>query len=213
MIIDLINKITIFVGKRNSGKSILMKYMMDQNQNDFTKMYLFSPSESVNNFFTSIVKKECIFDQYSENWMSTLITKMTEINKGKTQKDSTFKNVLIILDDLGSDVNFHSSKSLSIIVARGRHLGISIFIALQHLNSCPPLLRSNCDYVFCGKLSRNSIELLIENYHTGEIDRKEFICMYNQSTIDYSFLVIYNNATISNDLNLIYTSIKVPNII
>ena len=213
MIIDLINKITIFVGKRNSGKSILMKYMMDQNQNDFTKMYLFSPSESVNNFFTSIVKKECIFDQYSEKWMSTLITKMTEINKGKTQKDSTFKNVLIILDDLGSDVNFHSSKSLSIITARGRHLGISIFIALQHLNSCPPLLRSNCDYVFCGKLSRNSIELLIENYHTGEIDRKEFICMYNQSTIDYSFLVIYNNATISNDLNLIYTSIKVPNII
>ena len=212
MIIDLINKITLFVGKRNSGKSILMKYMIEQNQRNYSKMYLFSPSESVNHFFSSVVKKECTFSEYSEKWMTTLIVKMTEINQGKTAKDSSFKNVLIILDDLGSDVNFHSSKALSIITARGRHLGISIFIALQHLNSCPPLLRSNCDYIFCGKLSRNSIELLIENYHTGELDRKEFIAMYNKSTIDYSFLVIYNNATISNDLNLVYTSIKVPNI-
>ena len=212
MLIDLINKITIYVGKRNSGKSILMKYMIEQNKKNYSKMYLISPSESVNHFFESVIKKECVFNEYSEKWMNSLISKMTEVNQGRTAKDPSFKNVLIILDDLGSDVNFHSSKALSIITARGRHLGISIFIAIQHLNSCPPLLRSNCDYIFCGKLSRNSLELLIENYHTGELDRKQFITMYNQSTIDYSFLVIYNNATVSNDLNLIYSAIKVPNI-
>ena len=212
MKVDLVNKINIFVGKRNSGKSILMKHMMKQFHSSFRKTYLISPSEKINKFYGDIVKNECIYDEYNEKWMEMLILNMTKQNEGLTQKDKKFSNILLVLDDLASDANFHSSKSLQILVARGRHVGITLYISLQHLNSCGPLVRSNSDYIFCGKLSRTSLELLIENYMTGEVDRKQFINMYNKSTINYNFLIIYNNATINNDLNLIYSSIKVENV-
>ena len=212
MKVDTVNKINIFVGKRNSGKSILMKYMIKRNMTSFRKIYLVSPSKKINCFYRDIVKKECIYDEYNEKWMELLISSMTKKNEGLTQKDKKFSNILLVLDDLASDANFHNSKSLQILCARGRHLGITLYISLQHLNSCPPLVRSNTDYVFCGKLSRTSLELLIENYMSGEVDRKEFINIYNKSTVNYNFLIIYNNATINNDLNLIYSSIKVNDV-
>ena len=210
MLIDTVGKINIFCGKRNSGKSILMKYMIEQSMEKYKKVYLISPSEKINKFYSDIIKNEQIYDEYNEGWVNSLIEKMTKVNEGKTSKNSDFINVLLILDDCGSDTNFHSSRSLNILVSRGRHLGITLYIAIQHLNCCAPICRENSDYIFVGKLSRNSLELLLDNYQTGEIDKKDFIKMYNKATLNYSFLVIFNNATVDNCLNNIYSSIKVP---
>ena len=89
MKVDLVNKINIFVGKRNSGKSILMKHMMKQFKTSFRKIYLISPSEKINKFYGDIVKSECIYDEYNEKWMELLILNMTKTNEGLSQKSGT----------------------------------------------------------------------------------------------------------------------------
>ena len=73
-------------------------------------------------------------------------------------------------------------------------------------------MRLNSDYIFLGQQNRKSIDIICDEYISGNIERPEFIKIFSQSTKDYSFLVVNNNSIKdTDDLNLIYGSIKTPN--
>ena len=60
-------------------------------------------------------------------------------------------------------------------------------------------------------MNRQSIQLLAEEYLSGDLDKAEFVKLYNRSTKDYKFLIINNNSIKdSDDLNQIYGVIKTP---
>jgi hypothetical protein len=61
-------------------------------------------------------------------------------------------------------------------------------------------------------MNKQSIDLLVSEFISGDIDKNEFIKMYNRCTRDYNFLVINNNSVKDDDLNSIYGVIKAPNI-
>ena len=84
--LDIVNKTTTLVAKRNSGKSVLLKYLVDQKKSKFEKIYVICPTESVNNFYSSLVEKNCIFDSWNEEWANTLIEKMTTQNANKKKR-------------------------------------------------------------------------------------------------------------------------------
>lgn len=207
--LDIVNKTVSLVAKRGSGKSILLKYLVDNCKELYQRIYVICPTEIVNSFYSDMVPENCIFDSWNESWCEALINKMTEKNKGQKKEDR--KNVLLIIDDVCSDTNFHQSNALKKLYARGRHINISIIITCQYLNSLPPLCRSNSDWVICGQMNKQSVGLLCDEYMTGSIEKPEFIKLYNRSTQNYGFLVI-NNTSIkeSSDLNQIYGIIRCP---
>ena len=202
----IVNKTLTFLAKRNSGKSVLCKYLVKAELEKFDKIFLICPTEKINSHYEDIVEPDNVFDEYSEEWVETLIKKMTEINANKKDK----KNVMLILDDCVADINFHQSPSLKKLYTRGRHINISICLILQYMNMCPPVCRVNSDFLFVGQLNKQSIHLLSEEFQSGDINKEEFIKMYNKSTNDYHFLVINNNSVKDNDINSIYGKIKVP---
>ena len=209
MEIQLRNKIIAFCAKRNSGKSQLLRYLLLKSKHLFKKIFVICPTESVNRFYSDIIPKENIFDQYSEEWVESLIKKMTQINAGKSDKESS--HILIILDDCCSDTNFHQSKSLKKLATRGRHIKISVMIIAQYLFSVPPIFRNNCDTLLVGQLNTQGVTLLQQEFQMGDIDRKEFLDLYYSNTNDYGFLVINNNSSSDNsNLDSIYGSIKTP---
>jgi hypothetical protein len=58
-------------------------------------------------------------------------------------------------------------------------------------------------------MNRQSVSLLVEEYLSGDLEKNDFIKLYNRSTKDYGFLVINNNSIKENDdLNQIYGIIK-----
>ena len=73
-------------------------------------------------------------------------------------------------------------------------------------------MRTNLDYLFCGQMNKQSIDLLTTEFLSGDISKDEFIQMFNRCTRDFQFLVINNNSVKDDDLNLIYGVIKTPNI-
>jgi hypothetical protein len=202
----IVNKITSLLAKRNSGKSVLLKHLVEAEKHKFSKIYVICPTEKINRFYSDIVDDECIFDSYDEKWVDKLINKMTEINSNKPTKER--KNVLLILDDLVSDHNFHQSPSFKKIIIRGRHINIAIILTFQYLNLIPPVARNNLDTLFVGQMNKQSIDLLVSEFISGEITKEDFIKMYNRCTKDYNFLVINNNSVKDDDLNSIYGSIK-----
>lgn len=60
-------------------------------------------------------------------------------------------------------------------------------------------------------MNRQSIQLLAEEYLSGDLEKPDFVKLYNRSTKDFNFLVINNNSIKdSDDLNQIYGIIKTP---
>ena len=204
----IVNKTVGLVAKRNSGKSCLLKYLVESERHKFNKIFVICPTEKINRFYSDIVDDECIYDTYEEKFVDKLINKMTEINSNKSQKER--KNVLLILDDIVSDHNFHQSPTLKKLFIRGRHINIAIIITFQYLNLIPPVARNNMDFLFCGQMNKQSVDLLMSEFISGDISKEEFIKMYNKCTKDYNFLVINNNSVKDDDLNLIYGCIKAP---
>lgn len=207
--LDIVNKTTCLCAKRNSGKSVMLRYLVDSCKDKFHKIYVVCPTEQINNFYSTMVEQNCIFDNWNESWCEALIMKMTEKNKGK--KKTEIINVLIILDDVVSDTNFHQSNALKKLYTRGRHVGIGVVATTQYLNSLPPVVRNNCDWVIVGQLNHASISLLCEEYLSGDLDKRDFVKLYNRATKDYNFLLINNTSIKDNDdLNQIYGIIRCP---
>jgi hypothetical protein len=162
----------------------------------------------VNHFYSDIIPQNAIFDEYTEEWASKLIKTLTLENSNKPRSEQ--KKVLLILDDLISDLNFHQSKTLKTIYSRGRHIGLSIILTTQYLNSISPLIRNNSDYIFVGQQNRSSVELLQSQFMSGNINKQEFLAMYYKNTVDFNFLVINCNSVVDESLNSIYGVIKTP---
>jgi hypothetical protein len=206
---DIVNKMTTLVAKRNSGKSILLKWLVSI-RNVFSKMFVICPTESINHFYqkNDFIPKNCIYPEYKESFINQLITDMTKINSNKP--DNEKKHVLLILDDLVADVKFHQSDTLKKLFVRGRHIGISVIITSQYLNSIPPVARANSDFICVGQVNKQGLDILCDEYIRAGMTKEEFITIYKESTRDYSFLVINNNSTKSDDPNESYGSVKTP---
>lgn len=207
--LDICNKTTSLCAKRNSGKSVLLKYLVESQREKFAKIYVVCPTERVNCFYSDMVDEKCIFDSWSESWCDQLIKLMSDKNKGKSKRDLT--NILLILDDCMSDTDFHHSKALIKLYTRGRHVGIGVIVTCQYLVSLPPVCRNNADWVVVGQLNHASISLMADEYLSGNIDKRDFIKLYNRATKDYGFLLI-NNTSIkdSDDLNQLYGILRTP---
>jgi hypothetical protein len=128
-----------------------------------------------------------------------------------TKPEDEKKHVLLIYDDIiGNTDLHHASPSLKSLFIKGRHYKISILITTQHLTSIPPICRTNCDAIVCGKLNNASINILSNEFISGDITNKDFLKMYNKNTNNYNFVVIQNNSTTDGKLDSIYGVIKTP---
>ena len=52
--LTLINKTVALVGKRNSGKSCLLKHLVELEKDQFDKIFIICPTESINRFYQDI---------------------------------------------------------------------------------------------------------------------------------------------------------------
>jgi hypothetical protein len=198
-------------GKRGSGKSQLLHYIVSLYKDDFKKILCVCPSEGVNNFYEGFIPDDCIFKKYEEKWGNQLMDKMEKINKDRKKNGKDLDRVLLIMDDVCSDVRVASSDSIKRIFTRGRHCGIAIIITAQFIMHLPPVCRINSDYFCVSQLNRQGLEVLTTEFLMGNIDKKEFMKMYYKCTSNYGFLLISNNsASDNNNLDEIYGMIKTP---
>ena len=208
------NKSISVIAKRNSGKSVLIKYLLKYaiSEKQFDKIYVICPTNDINHFYNDIVNQNNIMNIYNEEWVSLLIDKMSKINDGKTsQKDKPY-NVMLVLDDLANEKAFHHSKTIRQLYGRGRHSFISLICVGQQLHNISPLQRNNSgqnNYLICGQLNAQNISLLCDEFRAPIINKKDFIELYKQCTQNYLFMVINNNTVDDiNDINSYYGSIK-----
>jgi hypothetical protein len=211
MDLDPVNKTISIIAKRGSGKSVLCKHIVESNRHKFHKIFVVCPTENINHHYQKdgLIPKNCIFDEWNEQWALDLTKSLEKLNANKSKKE--MKMVLIILDDIYGDIDAHHSKILKSIFMRSRHYGLAVISLTQTLYSLPPFARINSDYIILGQVNRASVVLASDEFLSGSLDKKEFVSLFNKSTTDHQFLIINNNSiSKSDDLNLIYGIVKVP---
>ena len=60
---EILNKTICLCGKRHSGKSELIKYILSLYGHQFNKIFVICPSEAVNHFYQKVLPIENIFNE------------------------------------------------------------------------------------------------------------------------------------------------------
>lgn len=205
---EFIDSCVTLVAKRKSGKSYLLRHIVKHYAHNYSKIFVCCPTEELRPFYGSFVPSNCIFPTYTEEWGNELLLRLHEANKGTDENE--MKRVLLILDDIVSDVDLHHSSSIETIYSRGRHLGITMVLTTQYLKNVSPLIRGNSDYILAAQQNKASVELLCSEFLSGDISKQDFLKLYNKNTFDFNFLMINCSSTKTGARDEIYAVIKAP---
>jgi hypothetical protein len=198
----------VVIGKKDTGKSFLVRDILFQTQRHFPVGTVISATEVANEFFQHMVPSKLIYDKYDKAVIERVIQRQARI-KSKRNTDKTARNgsssidprAFLILDDCLYDAkSWINEESTRFVFMNGRHIDLMTIITMQYPLGITPNLRTNVDFVFI--LRENILgnrRRIYENY-AGMFPTFEMFCQFmDQCTENYECLVICNNVA-SNKL-------------
>jgi hypothetical protein len=192
--------VVVLIGKRDTGKSFLVRDLLYYHQ-DIPIGTVISGTEEGNGFYTKMVPKLFIHNEYNTAIIENVLKRQRTVLKQIKKEMESFKRstidgrAFVILDDCLFDGSWTRDKMMRLLFMNGRHWKIMLVITMQYPLGIPPMLRTNIDYVFI--LRENYIanrKRIYENY-AGMFPTFESFCqVMDQCTENYECLVINNNS-------------------
>ncbi len=213
---------SLILGKRRSGKSVLVEYLINQmkDKNMIDICFLFSETNAgfdnieKESRFTKIDKLKNIVDNFK---------KYNEYNKVASKEEQIKIKAAIIIDDFAVKLKSKSFNILESLAVNGRHcaygpsLSLHFFILCQSLTKIPRVVRLNSDMIFLNAIaSLKELELILdENFYIIRSDvegRREGRQLYQDlvTSEPFQFIVIENyrqNVTSYNDYIKTYKAV------
>ena len=194
------DKVVVLIGKRETGKSFLVKDLLWHNQG-LPCGTVISGTEGANQFYSKIVPPLFVHDEYSPLVIANVLKRQKLVAK-KIAKDLSERGTtsvdprnFLILDDCLYDNSWIRDKNVRYLFMNGRHVHTMFIITMQYALGIPPNLRTNIDYVFILRENiTNNRRKLYEQYAGMFPDYDSFCQVMNQCTENYECLVIDNNA-------------------
>ena len=192
--------VVVLIGKRDTGKSFLVRDLLYYHQ-DIPIGTVISGTEEGNGFYTKMVPKLFIHNEYNTAIVENVLKRQRTVLKQIKKEMESFKRstidgrAFVILDDCLFDSSWTRDKMMRLLFLNGRHWKIMLIITMQYPLGIPPMLRTNVDFVFI--LRDNYIanrKRIYENY-AGMFPTFESFCqVMDQCTENYECLVINNNS-------------------
>lgn len=199
------DKVVVMIGKRNTGKSFLIKDLLYHHCN-LPIGTVISGTESANHFYGDIVPKMFIHDEYTAPLVSNVVKRQKIIlkNINKEVKSYGRSNIdpraFLILDDCLYDSTWTKDTNVRALFMNGRHLKMFFIMAMQYPLGIPPNLRTNIDFIFILRENIVANRKRIYDNYAGMFPTFEVFCqVMDQCTENFGCLVI-DNTTKSNRL-------------
>jgi hypothetical protein len=199
------DSVVIMIGRRNTGKSFLMKDILSYHKN-LPIGTVISPTECANEYFQYFIPKMLIHDEYTPELIDKFVSRQKNITQKFKEDKKTYGQSSIdprgflILDDCLYDSDWTKDKNIRSCFMNGRHYNIFFLLTSQYALGIPPNLRCQSDYIFIfnDSIIKNK-QRLYEHYcgffETFEIFRQ----VMDQICVDFTCLVI-DNKTQSNKI-------------
>jgi hypothetical protein len=200
------DKVCVFIGKRETGKSFLVKDLLYYHRK-VPIGTIISGTECANKFYGHMVPSLFIHDQYTPEIISNVMKRQKIVVKKQRKEQTQFggsnidPNAFLILDDCLYDNSWIKDTNIRSLFMNGRHYKILFIITMQYALGIPPNLRTNIDYVFILRENYVSNRRRLYEHYAGMFPSFEMFCqVMDQCTENYECLVIHNNAK-SNKLD------------
>jgi len=194
------DKVVVLIGKRETGKSFLVKDLLYHHQ-DVPVGTVISGTEGANSFYSKIMPSIFIHGEYRADIISNVLKRQKKvinaINKECDEIGSTNidPRAFIILDDCLYDKTWINNKHIRSLFMNGRHYKIMFIITMQYALGIPPNLRTNIDFTFLLRENIVSNRKRLYEQYAGMFPSFDMFCqVMDQCTENFECLVINNNA-------------------
>ena len=188
--------IIVLLGKRNTGKSILVRDIL-YHKRDIQIGAVVSHTDHLTHFYDRFIPNILINKEYNTD----ILTKL--FDRQKKAIDENWKNphAFLLFDDCLSDAKtWGKDKCIKELFFNGRHYKLLFILAMQIPLGIPPGMRTNVDFTFILKNNNNSDrEKIFKNYAGMFSSKAHFESVLDACTEDYNCLVI-DNTTQSNKI-------------
>ena len=192
--------VVVLIGRRNTGKSYLVKDMLYYHQ-DIPIGVVIAGTEEGNGFYGKLVPKLFIHNEYNVAIIENILKRQKSVLKQIKKEQEAFKRstidprTFVILDDCLYDATWTKDKLMRLLFMNGRHWKIMLIITMQYPLGIPPNLRTNIDYVFILREPYIANRKRIYDNYAGMFPTFESFCqVMDQCTENFECLVINNNA-------------------
>jgi hypothetical protein len=210
---------SIILAPSGGGKGVLLQNMvLDIYRNCFERVYIMSPSISVDSAWLPVKKyllerkmsektgDRLFFDTYEPEALEAIISQQRQVVEyQKQEKHKRLYQILIIVDDFADDPAFsRNSKLLHSLFTRGRHLQISTIVATQKYTAVSPIVRVNATELYIFKLrSSQDLSTVIEE-NSALLDKATLTKVYQLATEEpYSFLFLSTTEKTLNQMFMV----------
>lgn len=211
------NKVFIIIGKRHSGKSHLLEYILYHMQTIPVGIVV-SRTEYMNKNYKKFIPAACLKHEYSDKLLSQFVSRqMDETDKCEEEKtqfgySSINPEAFLIFDDVLDDTKWCTNTDIKFIFYNGRHAQITFFLCMQHPMGIPPSLRTQADYVFIFNDENIENRQKIYKQYCGMFPSFAiFNKVMRQLTGDYRCIVIDNTNQFAKNINEKVFWYKAPN--
>ena len=194
------DKVCVFIGKRETGKSFLVKDLLYYNKS-IPLGTVISGTEGANRFYSKLVPELFIHEEYSAQIISRALNRQKLVVKEMSKEEHTVgtsnidPSAFLILDDCLYDNTWVKDPNIRSLFMNGRHYKMLFIITMQYALGIPPNLRTNIDYVFILRENYVSNRKKLYEHYAGMFPTFEIFCqVMDQCTEEYTCLVIHNNA-------------------
>jgi len=190
----------VLIGKKDTGKSFLVKDILSNTQACFPIGTVISGTEVANPFFQDMVPSKLIHDKYKPDIVMNAIKRQLSVKQTREhEKRSRGGNsnidprAFLILDDCLYDATWIREESTRYIFMNGRHIDMVTLITMQYPLGVTPNLRTNIDFVFILRETGIGNRRRIYENFAGMFPTFEMFCQFmDQCTENYECLVICN---------------------
>jgi hypothetical protein len=188
------DKVVVLIGKRDTGKSFLCKDILFYH-NDIPVGQVISGTEGANQFYSKIVPKLFIHDEFNSNIVQNMLKRQKLMVGKQNDGENVDPRAFLILDDCLYDNTWAKDKYMRSVFMNGRHYKLLFMLTMQYALGIPPNLRTNIDYIFILRENYVSNRKRLYEHYAGMFPTFEMFCqVMDQCTEDYECLVINNNA-------------------
>jgi hypothetical protein len=182
------DKVIVFIGKRNTGKSTLVKDIM-YHKKHLPAGIVLSGTEEGNHFYSEFIPDLFIYGDYDKDAIERVMARQRKLVGAGKQNCGAF----MLLDDCMYDSKFLKDTCIRQCFMNGRHWKIFFMLTMQYVMDLPPALRANVDYVFI--LRENIIQNREKLYKSffGIFPSFDMFCkVMDACTENYECLVLDN---------------------
>ena len=186
--------IVLIVGKRETGKTTIVKDILYHNQ-DVSTGTVISGTEGINKEYQSIMQKYELFNEYRPE----IIENVVKLQQLKTKHHNSVKHDLIttdpkaflVFDNCMFDRSWTKDKNIKYIFQNAKNISETLIITESYCVGVPSSFKTNTDYVFILRENMvNNRRRLYETY-AGVFQSFEIFCqVMDQRTDNYECLVV-----------------------